>query len=255
MSYRELAEKMGMTYRAVSEDAVYLESPLVIPEDGSHIGAYLMKSAGGSVRITDDANTLFHSLTYGVKASPSRGKYLKAIAEQCGVSLSDDGEVFAVCGQEELLYYLPRFLEAADRIAFASHGYRPVPSSAFETMLAHVLAKAFPHRLKRNFRVHGASGHQLNFPFVIDTDKDEPHFLQLVAAQEGKANWSSVYQALGKMTDLKNNSAQQSRRLVVLEQVSAKDVSQASTALADAATVMVYTTAGEFVQQLQRLAA
>ncbi len=255
MSYQELAEKLGMTYRTVSEDAAYLESPLVIPEDGSHIGAYLMKAAGGAVRITDDANTLFHALTYGVKANASRGKYLKAIAEQCGVSLSDDGEVFAVCGQDELPYYLPRFLEAADRIAFASHGYRPVPSSAFETMLARVLAKAFPQRLKRNFRVHGASGHQLSFPFVIDADKDEPQFLQLVAAQEGKANWSSVYQALGKMTDLKNNSTQRSKRLVVLEQVPPKDVSQATTALADAAIVVVYTTAGEFVQQVQRLVA
>ena len=250
MRYQELAKKMGMTYREVSSDAAYLESPMVLPEDGSHIGAYLTRIADGTVRITDDANTLFHALTYGVSPNAARGKYLKAIAEQCGVSLSDDGEVYAICRQEELPYYLPRFLEAADRIAFASHGYRPAPSSAFEMMLARVLTKAFPERLRRNFRVHGASGHELSFPFVIDVDRDEPKFLQLVAAQDGKANWSSVYQALGKMTDLKNNLVQRSRRLVILESVPTKDVGQATTALADAANVLVFTNATEFLQQL-----
>jgi hypothetical protein len=254
MRYQDLAEKMGMTYREIGGGAAYLESPLVIPEDGSHIGAYLTQAADGAVRITDDANTLFHALTYGVNPSTGRGKYLKMIAEQCGVSLSDDGEVYAVCRQEELPYYLSRFLEAADRIAFASHGYRPAPSSAFETMLAPILVAAFPQRLRRNFRVHGASGHQLNFPFVIDANKEEPTFLQLVAAQDGKANWSSVYQALGKMTDLKNNSGQPSKRLVVLESVPVKDVSQATTALADAANVMVFNERTEFIQQLAKAA-
>jgi hypothetical protein len=166
------------------------------------------------------------------------------------VSLSDDGEVFATCDIDELPYYLARFLEASDRIAYAANGFRPKPSSAFELVLARVLAKAFPARVKRNFKVYGASGHQLTFPFVMDPTAQTPKFIQAVAANDGKANWSSVYQALGKMTDLKNNVAQPSRRIVVMEAIPAKDIQQASTALADAAAVIIYRSADELVQRL-----
>lgn len=250
MTFEEIALKMGLSHRRVSENVAYLESPMVIPEDGTHIGAYVLRGAGDRVRITDDSNILFHAITHGVRPSASRGQWFKLIAEQCGISLSEDGEVYTECMQSDLPFFLARFLEAADRIAFASYGCRPVPSSAFETVLARVLAKAFPDRVQRNFRVLGASGHQLNFPFVIDVESPRPRFLQLVSAQDGKANWSGVYQALGKMTDLKNNVSVHSRRLVVLEPVAAKDIAQATTALADASEVIVYQGADDFISRL-----
>lgn len=250
MTFESLAEKMGMNHRKISENVAYLESPLVIPEDGAHIGAYLSRNIGDKIRISDDSNILFHALTHGVKPNAGRGKLLQQIAEQCGVSLSEDGEVYAECHQSELQFYLARFLEAADRIAFAAHGFRPVPSSAFEIVLAKVLGSAFPDRVQRHFRVHGASGHQLIFPFVIDAGSTKPRFLQLVPALDGKANWSSVYQVLGKMTDLKNNHAVRSKRLVVLEPIPARDVAQATTALADAAEVLVYNGPEDFLTRL-----
>ncbi|WOB51016.1 DUF1828 domain-containing protein [Xanthomonas hydrangeae] len=254
MSYQTIAASIGGSYTRLSDVSGYINSPLVMPEDGTMIGAYLIDAPGNQVRITDDANVLYRASLHGVSASPSRSKQIQAVAESLGLALSEDGELHVTCAMADASFYLVRFLEAADRIAYLSLGFRPKGTSRFEHQVADALQEAFPHGVVRHATVTGASGHALRFPFMLEGYGEQPTVIQSVAAKDGKIDWGGVYQAVGKFIDLKNNPISHLRRVTVLEGMRDQSVEQAKAALADASSVIVFHDRQQFIEKFRRAA-
>lgn len=255
MNHEAIASALCGRYVELGATQGYLESQLTSPKDGTHLGAYLFEPQSGRIVITDDGDTLFTAAVAGAEITRSRAAKYKAIAADCGVELSADGHLTVSCDEAHAAYYLARFFEAAQRIAFTSVGHRPKSSDRFETLVGDVLFKAYQKRVARNHKVMGASGHQLRFPFALDPEGEAPVLVQTVASNEGKVDWSNVYQAGGRFRDVMNNSAIVARRVAVIEPADQEQVKQARVALGDAADVILYRGPDELLRALDAVQA
>lgn len=236
-----IGSQLGFKCKPVADGVVYLQSPLALAFDGLLIGAYVQELGAGRVRISDNADTLFAALTHGVKPTAEKGRRLAALVAERGLELSEDGEIFKVCAEEQVGFYLARFIEAAEHVSYACNAMRPAPVSRFDRVIEATLKSAYPYQLKTDYRIIGASGHQLVLPFAIDAEGEPLTLIQTVPSKDGKVDWSLVYRAVGKLLDIKNAHLG-TRRQVILEAGDEEENRKASTALADAASVIVYTT-------------
>ncbi|MBD1553591.1 DUF1828 domain-containing protein [Pseudomonas typographi] len=254
MNCAQIGEAFGLTCTHINKDLIYLESPISLPFDGTLIGAYVQDMGQGRVRITDNADILFHAMTMGVTPNTKKAAKIASIAADCHVNLSEHGELHASCAEKDVGYYMARFIEAASQIGLACDGWRPQPISRFEKIVSKALRIGFPKRVKRDFEVVGASGHDLRFQFALDFDTAHPKIIQTVSALEDKPNWQSVYGTLGKMVDLKNASPSM-KRLVILESAAPEELSRAASALAESATVLVFRTESQAIADIRAFAA
>lgn len=240
MRHDALSTLLAADYTRLSDVSGYVRSPIAMHDDGTMIGAYVVEVAESRLRITDDAQILFHAMANGVAPTAGRGQQYQTIAAQCGMELSEDGELFVVCDENMAPYYMARFLEAADRISFLSVSHRVKPTGRFEKTVGDALDSYFAQRIGKRVSVPGASGHNLKFPFVLDESSSNPAVIQPVPATEGKLDWGNVYHAVGKFTDLKNNRGYHTRRIAVLEAADDDTAQQAKAALSETASVVVY---------------
>ncbi|WP_177325215.1 MULTISPECIES: DUF1828 domain-containing protein [unclassified Pseudomonas] len=223
---------------------------MTVPYDGNLIGAYVEDIGRGRVRISDNADTLFHAMTVGIQPTASRGRKLADIAADNHVHLSDDGELFVACDKENASFYLTQIIDAAASISYACSQWQVASESRFDRVVSDALKKSFPGKVKRNFTITGASGHQLKFPFAIDVETPEIQVVQTVSAVNGVPYWPSVYQALGKMIDVKN-AIPSIRRTVIFEEAAANEISKASAALVECASVLIYSTPAQLTKGLR----
>lgn len=235
-----IGAQLGFNCKPVADGLFYMESPLTLPFDGNLIGAYIQDLGNGQVRISDNADTLFAAITHGVKPTAERGRKMAELVAASGLELSDQGEIFKACPESQVGFYLARFIEAAEHVGFACNAMRPSPASRFDQLVGAALKSAYPKTLSTDYKIIGASGHQLTLPFAVDVDGDQPTLIQTVPTKDGKIDWSLVYRAVGKMLDIKN-AHQSTRRRIILESSDEEDNRKAATALADAATVIIYT--------------
>jgi len=254
MSYESLAHAIGGSFHRLSTTSGYISSPLVMPEDGTVIGAYVVDAPNHRIRITDDADVLYRASLNGMTHSASRVRQVQAIAEGLGLSLSNDGEIHVTCTEADAPYFLARFLEAADRIAFLCLGYRPKATTRFERKVGEVLQAVFQDHLVRAATLTGASGHVLRFPFMLNGSRERRTVIQPIAAKDGRVDWTNVYQALGKFIDLKSNPLANLQRIAVLEGIDDENVEQAKVALSDASSVIVYRDKAQFIETMRQAA-
>ncbi|MDV9031341.1 DUF1828 domain-containing protein [Pseudomonas sp. RAC1] len=254
MNCTQMTEAFGLSCTHINGGLIYLESPISLAFDGTLIGAYVQDMGQGRVRITDNADTIFHAMTMGVSPNANKAAKLAAIAADCHIALSDQGELHVSCSEHEVPYYMARFIEAASQISQACDGWRPAPVSKFEKIVSKALRAGFPKRVKRDYEVVGASGHELKFQFALDVESGSPRIIQTVSAQDDRPHWLSVYSTLGKMVDLKN-AAPSARRLVILESANPEDLGRAASALAESASVVVFRTPAQLVDDINSLAA
>lgn len=220
---------------------MYVQSPLTLAFDGLLIGAYVQDIGRGLVRITDNADILFTAMTHGIAPNAKRAKTFGAIAQQSGLSLSENGELHTTCPADQAGFYVARFVEAASKIGNACDDQLVVPVSKFERTVGAILAKRFKKRMRRQFSLVGASGHQLTFPFVLNPGTPSQMIIQTISAgRDGKPNWASIYGATGKMGDLKN-SGDTTHRTVILQDGDPDAIQQATVALAENASIIIYT--------------
>jgi len=253
MNCSQIGEAFGLSCTHINSGLIYLESPISLSFDGTLIGAYVQDMGQGRVRITDNADILFHAMTMGVSPNTKKAAKLAAIASDCHMAISEQGELHTSCLETDLGYYMARFIEAASQISMACDGWRPLPISKFEKIISKALRAGFPKRVKRDFEVVGASGHNLTFQFALDADTN-PKIIQTVSAQEDKPHWQSVYSTLGKMVDLKNASPT-IQRLVILESAESRDLARAASALAESATVLIFRNETQIIDDIKSIAA
>lgn len=249
MNCENVIQSLGFRCQAVSDDVLYVESPLTMVFDGSMVGAYIQDIGRGRIRISDNADTMFTAMCWGMNPHPKTSKKISRLATESGISLSDRGELYVTGNEEATAFLLASFIEASVRIGHVFNQTKPIPTSKFERKIAKVVKSHFGDRMKRNATIMGASGHQLTFPFALDFGSQRQQVIQTVPILgSGNQNWRSIYQTVGKMADLKNSSIQ-CRRVVILEpSPDATETDKARNALVEFASVISYQSA----EQIQR---
>src|SRR5690606_27134152 len=133
-----------------------------------------------------------------------------------------------------------RFIEAASRIGDACGDMLTVHVPKFQRRVGGLLSKRYKDRMRRDFLLSGASGHQLSFPFVLNPGAEDQMVIQTISAGSvGRPNWASIYGTVGKMGDLKN-SGDRTKRTVILQRGEEESTQQAMVALAETASIIVF---------------
>ena len=95
----------------------------------------------------------------------------------------------------------------------------------------------------------GASGHQLEFPFVIDGP--QPRYIQTVPYDVDRLDWTKVYRALGKMLDVKNTGVPDDARVIIVDDaVNDPQLDSAITLLAYEGGVYRFSRASDWLDRL-----
>lgn len=225
--------------RPVSDSVFYVESPFSHGFDGDLLGAYVISFGDGMIRVTDNADLLFNAMVNGVTPSASSGKRFRIVAEKAGISLSDDGELYAVGSAADASALTARLLEASIKIADACTNMRTHEGSRFEAIVGKRLRAAYGARVKAKPEIAGATGHILRFPFMVESDTAPPAYVQSISSIENHPHWVSVYSAVGKMIDLRNASPDVGR-FTIMENASEESLTQARSILSESSSVLVY---------------
>lgn len=242
MNPLDTANLLNLQCKLICEGTFFLQSPLTQAFDSSCIGVYLQELQNNRYRLSDNADTLFNALTSGITSNPRRSRQLQDIIERNQVQLSEQGEIFSSCKQHELPWQLARMLDTLSCIGQVCSDWMPLPAETitrFDRQLGAALKARFEHQLKFSYCQHGASGHELSFPFALEQNNNI-RLIQTVASSKNKINWEKVYHTIGKMSDLRNASPHLPRYVVIEPAADAAETQKAILALTDCAHVILY---------------
>lgn len=225
--------------RAVRDDVFFIESPYSLGFDGEHLGAFVQALPDGNALITDDGQILFTAHTHGIKIRPSLLERLSARVRPMGIELGKAGDFHTSCNVGAVRERLSDFFESCLGVGHELQGAYPAAPSAFDDRLGEALKRRFPKRVKRQFSVVGASGHQYQFPFALDAGTPEQRLIQTVSGSTQSLRWSSVTQALGALVDVSRLSPSASL-FVIIEGGPQETIDQAKSALVEQASVIIY---------------
>lgn len=255
MNCTEISRQLGFNCSHISANLTYIQSPIQLSFDGAAIGAFVQDIGRGLVRITDNSDILFTAMTHGISPDQRRAKKFSDIARLSGMTLSENGELHTVCPEAQAGFQIARFIEAASRIGDACSDMLVIRTPKFQRKVGAILGRVYKGRMRRDFALIGASGHQLSFPFVINPGTPSQMVIQTISAgSAGKPNWASIYGTVGKMGDLKN-SGDRTKRTVILERGEDESTQQAMVALAETASIIVFDGSSERLYESLKAAA
>jgi hypothetical protein len=253
MNCANLLENMGYTCAARQNGGLRIWSPFTF-DDGEHLALFLEPSGSGQWLVTDHADTLMHASAYGAKITKA---HLDRIRARSGdVQISEGGVLQAVATTDTLPSMVTAVLNTAIAISHAEDAWRPkTHDQRFISAVGKELEAVAGKRLERNVTVTGVSGHQFKFPFAVDDSNEGRQFIQPVAYGDERVDWANVHNALGKMFDLKNAGAEDSQRIIVMEDVPDDvEVGKAVTLLSYTATVLLFSHRAQWLPRFRRAA-
>ncbi len=220
MKCSEILGNLGFDCASVNAKTLRLWSPFTYGTDGEQVGVYVEELSNGYV-VSDNAEAVMHASAMGINISKRRLETLRGVAGS-SVKIADGGEITAAADESSVSEAVASVLNAAMSVGHLETVWRPRHRSAadFSRQVGDVLDKTVGAlKIGRNVIVNGASGHQIEIPFVIAGDI----YVQPVAYGDERVEWDNVYRGLGKMIDLKNAGASDKSRVIVLEDVAAND--------------------------------
>lgn len=239
MNCTNLLENLGYTCAMRENGALRLWSPFTF-DDGEHLALFLEPDGKGQWRVTDHADTLMHASACGARITKAR---LDRIRERSSdVNITEGGALAAIATLDSLPHVVAAVLNTAIAISHAEDAWRPKSrDQRFIAAVGKELEAVAGQRLQRNVTVTGVSGHQIEFPFAIDDTDAGRQFIQPVAYGDERMDWANVYKAHGKMFDLKSAGAEETQRIVVMEDIPGDaEVGKAITLLSYTAMVLLY---------------
>lgn len=247
MNCQSLLTDIGFECMNLDAETLRIWSPFSYGADGEHVGVYI-EQRGNRVHITDNAEALMHASAMGIKITDRRVDAVRRAAT--AVSISRGGVISMTVDDSQVHEGVVAVLNAALAVGHFETAWAPrVRSESFTKVVGDILGAALGERLLRDVLVTGASGHQSELPFAIQS-KAELIYLQPVAAEDDRVNWTNVYSGFGKMTDLKNAGAESGARVVVLEDAPGDpEMSKAVSLLAMSATVVQFPKLRQWVQR------
>jgi len=216
MKCSDVLSNLGFNCATVGANTIRVWSPFTYGEDGEQIGLYVEKHSDGYV-VSDNAEAIMHASSMGVNVSKKRMETLRRMAGHL-VNIADGGEITAAASAESVPDAVVSVLSAAMGVGHLEAMWRPRQRNAadFVRQVGEVLDKVVgAPKISRNVSLVGASGHQIEIPFVIVSDPEI--YVQPVAYGDERVEWDNVYRGLGKMIDLKNAGASDGSRVIVME--------------------------------------
>ena len=253
MNCANLLENLGYTCAPRQNGALRLWSPFTF-DDGEHLGLFLEPSGNGQWLVTDHADTLMHASAHGAELTPTRLNKIRA--QFADVKISEGGALMAVTGQDNLARTVTEVLNAAIAISHAEKSWKPkTREQKFIATVGQELEAVAGKKLQRNITVSGVSGHQIKFPFAIDDPVAGRQFIQPVAYGDERVDWGNVYKASGQMFDLKSAGAEESQRIVIVEDSPGdEELGKAVTLLSYTAKVLLFSHRAQWLPRFRRAA-
>jgi|SRR5581483_685073 len=214
MKCSDILGNLGFDCAQVNENLLRVWSPFTYGDDGEEVGVYVEKLRDGFV-VSDNAEAMMHAASMGISLSKKRLATLRNIAGHA-VTIAEGGEITAAVSAESVPDAVAAVIGAAMGVGHLEAVWRPRHRNAadFIRQVGEVLDKTVgDSRVARNVTVTGASGHQIEIPFVVAGEI----YVQPVAYGDGRVEWDNVYRGLGKMIDLKNAGASDKSRIIVME--------------------------------------
>ena len=240
MNCSDIIGDLGFRCKTINEELIRVWTPFTYGNDGEVVALYVEKE-NDKFRVTDNAASLMHAASLGVNLSARRMERLRGIWGS-DVTVSDGGEISRLVNADALKEGVAAVINASMTVSHHESSWLPKSRAvSFNEEVGRVLAEAVGEAmLKRNVVVPGASGHQIEIPFVIEKD-DRQTFIQPVAYGDENVDWDNVYRGLGKMIDLKNAGAvDESRAVVIEDRVPDDEINNAITLLTIACTVVYF---------------
>lgn len=253
MNCANLLENLGYTCAPRANGALRVWSPFTF-DDGEHLAVFLEPTADGQWLVTDHADALMHASACGASISKSKLERIRQRSDS--VVITEGGALSIVATRETLPDAVTQVLNTAIAISHLESAWRPKShEQRFVSIVGKDLAMVAGKALQRDVAVSGGSGHQVVFPFVIDDPVMGPQYIQPVAYGDERLDWANVYKAHGKMFDLKGAGAEDSQRIVVIEdQLGDEEVGKAVTLLSYTAMVLLYSHRAQWLQRFRRVA-
>ncbi len=253
MNCANLLENLGYTCAPRQNGALRLWSPFTF-DDGEHLALFLEPSDNGQWLVTDHADTLMHASAHGAKLTPAHLDKIRA--QFADVEISKGGVLMAVTGQDNLVRTVTEVLNTAIAISHAEKSWKPkTREQKFIATVGRELEAVVGKKLQRNAAVSGVSGHQIEFPFAIDDVATGCQFIQPVAYGDERVDWGNVYKASGKMFDLKSAGAEESQRIVIVEDnPDDEELGKAVTLLSYTAKVLLFSHRDQWLPSFHRAA-
>jgi hypothetical protein len=255
MNCSTLISSLGFECRPLGEGALRIWSPFTYGQDGECVGLYV-EDQGATFRVTDNAEAVCHAMSMGVSLSKARMEALRK-AIPADVQLSPGGSMYMTVREPELPSAIASVLSASMAVGHFEAQWAPrMRGAQFTSRVAELLVPAFGGALNRDVQVLGASGHQLELPFLLLL-KTRPTYIQTVSSDEESIDWNNVYAGFGKMMDLRNAGAETSQRIVVLddEAIPQDELSKAVSVLQESSTVVPFSSLPAWVAKSKMLAA
>lgn len=253
MNCTDLLENLGYTCAPRQNGALRLWSPFTF-KDGEHLALFLEPSANGQWLVTDHADILMHASAHGANLTPNRLDKIRI--QFTDVKISEGGALLAVTGQDNLARTITEVLNMAIAIIHAEESWKPKNrEQKFIATVGRELEAVVGKRLLRSVTVSGVSGHQIEFPFAIDGSSAGRQFIQPVAYDDERVDWSNVYKASGKMFDLKSAGAEDGQRIIIVEDdPDDEELGKAVTLLSYTSNVLLFSHRTKWLPSFQRTA-
>lgn len=253
MNCVNLLETLGYDCAPRNDGALRLWSPFTF-DDGEHLGVYVEPTGNGQWLVTDHADALMHASALG--ANLTRARLERVRHRLGGVQLSEGGALSMVASQADLPNAVTAVLNAGITLSYAERDWLPKShDERFNAVLGKELEIVAGERLKRKVAVTGVSGHQIEFPFAVESLEVGMQYIQTVAHGDERLDWGDVYKAGGKMLDLQSAGAEDSQRIVIVEDLPGdEDLGKAVTLLGYTAMVLLYSHREQWLSRFRKAA-
>lgn len=249
MNCESVISKLGFSCRSLGGDTLRVWSPFTYAGDGERIAFYVEKNRNG-YRVTDNCEAMMQASAAGINFSDGR---LNAIRKATGWDgcVSDGGEISTFVSESDIARGMAAVLNAALAVSHFRTQWGPrIRMESFAKDVEDVLETTLADSVLRKSTITGASGHQLEFPLAVMHGAELIYVQPIAVTDEDTVDWRRVYEAWGRMTDLKNAHIAGAERLVVLQEAANdSEMKNAITVLSDSAPVVLYTKLRQWAEQ------
>ena len=240
MNCENVISEMGFACRDLGGETFRVWSPFTYSGDGERVGFYMEKTNSG-YRITDGCEAIMNAAAMGAQITNSRMDAVRrAVGHQA--QLSDDGEISALVTADNVGSGMAAVLNTALAVSHLKFEWKPrFRAETFLQNVEQTLKQSFDKMVLKKVTITGASGHQLELPLGVQNGDAITYVQPIAATEENTVDWKRVYEAWGKMSDIKHSHNEHARRLIVLEESeNDPEMNNAMSLLLDIAPVVRY---------------
>ncbi|NHZ98858.1 DUF1828 domain-containing protein [Massilia sp. CCM 8734] len=239
MNCEKLASITGWQCSPAGVRSVRAVAPIPMGDGGQLIAFYISQPSDSTFFLTDASETAIHAEQEGVVLNKSR---IDALNRTFGVSMAEFGNDFSIEASgslDSLQGSLWDAVKLALALSYKTASWRPKFAQAkfHAVVLRELQAQLGMERVVAGLRVQGASGHMIEFPVSVIQKNGQIIYVQPIALENGKISWPTIYEAHGKLFDVKVASDIENRIAVLEAGALPVDFGRAASFLAHAAPV------------------